>query len=651
MKKVWIVAIVMLILFGYLSAVGNMSAYAKGYELRNLSINTRGEVPSSSLTFSSYNQLKDFYENTQFGEGDEENGQWVIKGTIDSSEIHFVENGKEYFLIFPYLYQSNGKTNAISSESVITIENIPSNVVIVISGLNGATLNVKNFEGSLVIGVFIDVDVHSESGWWIFEYGFNYGVGFSGMLDSTISLEDVHDVFITDYVCDVSMSSPIKAKHVDDLKLSGVSIASFDNSPYTTGIRAEYVKNFTIENNAGLWIGSNGKSISDIFGLEIKGYYVGMVLEHIGNFTVAGTVYIGGWDSGKGKRSAAIIAYDVNNTNYNSTRMYSRKAYGDLLLDYYLSYNKTKTWEEENGTINESTINVTQTVHGNFYGAMALLYNNYLNYKFIFKKINLPINAFYYEAENMFGREKWWGIDVANFSWWGDINHTDAFHWCFGILQAPGTLSSSHDFTIYENDTNGEHIYLTLYSLGVCEITKHLENVENVTLLVNTTTESNGTVIEKYMHIYNYTWYGVLKLYGNLDVYVSDTAYVAMDHLIYGLGVEDNGTAEKSLISFVNKDVDMHDVDNPVATHINAPKEYSGVFVGGAFAMFAGLFTFLIAFAFVRWAYITIKAPEQTPEEMARRKEMLRNILIGTIIIVFVLIDYAVLLNLIKWGG
>ena len=660
MSKLLVVTLVMGLFLGYIFMVGEATINAETMQVRNSNprVETRADVTNSYLSFTSLNALEKFYKDHEFGEGEITAGTWSIKAKIVKSSLHYSMNGKEYFVFYPFLYSENGETVQLAENANINIQNIPENVVIIITGFDGGSISVSNFKGELVLGAYTTITYQTKVTYlWVFSVGFDFNGGVSGLSNTEVTVDYVSNVVITDYVCDTDMSNPIYVSHVDNFIVSGVSIAAYTDTPYTVGIRMAHVNNFTIRNNAGLLLTPNSKGMSSIFGLEIRGYYTGLVMEYVNNFTISGIVDIGGWGQGKEKRSAGIIAYMVNETYYGTTKHLKKNGEGYISMWYNLFYNSTKVWRTINGTVDSSNITYKKTITGSYTKAIEVYKKTYMDYRVATKDVNLSLDAFsYYYTLTLTQQKVKRGLDLRDLDWWNDINNTPAQE-TIKIVQEDGYLGQSHKFTIYHNTSTGEYIYLTItnnYEDRNCRVTKSLINMENTTTITNKSVNNQNQTVIYYRHTLLYEWEGMVRFHGSLNMDIIDDISFDMEHLTYGLGVEDNGTAEKDLVEFINgtsnSSATLNDVEIPVGKYINAPKQYKYSVGISGFEFFSGLMSFLIAFAYVRWAYAYIKTPEPTPEEVARHKEMLRNILIGTVVVIFVLVNYAMLLNLFSWG-
>ena len=632
MDKVVVIGIIVLLLFVIGIAKPTEGAMVK---------QTRGE-DIYALSFMSYRDLRNYFEDHDFVVPDYSNGVLGSASTIDMASLHYLYNHREYFVIIPCGLENKqtGSMGLIHKNLMLSFDNIPQNVTIIISGFSGGSISVNNFGGELILGGYVPLEFGNTA-----FYGINLGYAFSssdvsGLEGETIAVNGADKVVITNYVADNSLRTPITLQNIRQVVFAGVSVSSWDTDPYGYGIMVSNVKNLTIENNAGVMVDENDNQYNSVFGLQVLGYERGLVMQNVGSFWDKGTTHLSGHPTEK--MEAGIYAENVGNSTvekgnlkyyeYNSNTELQRISMSFKVIYYYYNateYNKT-------GVVINHTYK--DRIDAN-YTSVGIFVNDWGYYRTYFHNGNVSVSNLTFKS----GGETW-GFDLLHGKDWSGNNTTASESYNSKFIIGYYRINS-HLFHIFKDMNTGEFA-----DASVLNLQKVFIHREVASTMENDSVE-NGTTNGSYVYIKsgNVVWCGSIWFEAEVHIKTMYATGLYMSHFIYGIAVPDNGTKEESIIEAVNSTAVTKDVNKIVGLNTNAQTKVN-MHVGAIFVGGSSFVVVLIAFAFVRWMWAYLKTGGDTsPEELSHHKEMLRNIIIGAVIVVFVLYNFAWLMGLVTF--
>ena len=575
----------------------------------SLSSTAKADMPiqDTTLYLSSLSDLNAFYENKNFTVLKYGGAGWTTEVHIDKSKIY--QKNKIYILA-PYdYYDESGYPHQISkSGCIISLSNIDRNVTIIITGFNKATITVRDFHGTLVLGKYVSVrkKVEHHEEWWspllnilspgvafvkigmdIFTVMNTHPAVYVGITDSTITVEDAKIVVLENIFVVSEFQDPVIIRNSDKVVMNGVFLTP---SQYTTvessGIILENIDNLTIH-------GLN----------EICRYHYNLDLRNIGNINVNGYLALNGsylTDKDENERYGIGIYADRVGGIEVKNKLVNAVIGNGYSADVYAiatgSYNETN-----------------QTFWGDIHTFRVFVYstgeNNYLDTVFFKVEDKISISERVNLSDLPNATVDMSGVGERGYHVDDPANHT--------YLNATLTYSNLY---VLSNDTGKVYV---------------LSGSNNTTY-----------ILHKFM---NLTLGGSLLNGSKIDA--SLPMGLNFTHLNIGVGVADNGSNEGSLIEYMNAtSATIIDVDKIVVYDVGYISETGAMNVPLIFGGFAAVVSLFVT---IGWMRIGIMMHSVNQQNREKAKDMIFKASIGTIISAMVIFGWANLVGLMNWvfGG
>ncbi len=565
-------------------------------------------IQDTTLYFSSLSDLNAFYENKKFSVLKYGGAGWDTEVHIDKSKIYDPKNG--LYILAPYdYYDGNGYPHQISkSGCIISLNNIDRNATIIITGFNKATITVRDFHGTLVLGKYVSVQkkVEHHEEWWsslinILSPGFalvKIGMDIStvmnthpavyvGITDSTITVEDTKRVILQNIFVVSEFQDPVIIRNSDEVVMNGVFLVPPQHTTVEgSGIILKDIDNLTIH-------GIN----------EICRYHYNLDLRNIGNINVNGYLTLNGsylTDKDKKERYGIGIYAD---------RVGGIEAKNKIVNAVIGNGYSADVYAIATGSYNETN----QTFWGNIHTFGVFVYstgeNDYLD------------TVFFKVEDKIFISER--------------VNLSD-------LPNATVDMSGVGEREYHVADpANKTYLNATLtYS--------DLDVLSNDTGKVKIVSGSNNTtyILHRFM---NLTLGGSLLDGSKIDA--SLPMGLNFTHLKIGLGVADNGSNEQSLIEYMNgTSATVIDVEKIVAYNVGYISGTGTMNVPLIFGGFAAVVSLFVTIGWMRIGFMMHSINQQKKEQA---KDMAFKAFVGTIVTVTVLFGWANLVGLMNWvfGG
>ena len=570
----------------------------------------RADMPIEdvSLYFTSLQDLKDFYKGKKFGVLKYDGNGWSNEAYIDKDTIANTESN--IYILAPYdYYDRSGYPHQIAKKGcIISLSNID-DATVVITGFKKATITVRNFHGTLVLGKHVDlqrkVEHHKE--WWSYiedianpEAGIqeiiSYGIAlyttppavYWGIENSVITIEDVDMVYLTHVYVFASYQDPIIIRDAGSVVISDLKIAP---AKHTTvdggGLILRNVRNFTIR----------GKN-------SINRYHYNLDLREVDKINVNGYLFLNGsyYNRTDFRLNYGVGIYanqlgDVKTHVKHINAVIGSGYYADVIAYAKGNYNESSRLFVGNIT---DFIILLWADNTNFHSAVDYTVLHLRDKVPISEKVNLS------DLPNATLHTR--GLR-RDYSVYDSINKTYTNATCiysnFTVLS--NTTGSIIEHVGSNNTTYVEHTWMVLYLAGY--------------LL-------NGSLIDAYLH-----------------------SGIKFMHLATGVGVPDNGTNEKSLVDYIQNSAGaVEDVDSLVAYHLGYISSESTVNTPLIFGGFSAIVGVIVA---VGWMRIGAMMHSINREKREQAKDMIFKASVGTIITAMVLFGWANLMGLMRWifGG
>ncbi len=581
--------------------------------------NAKADTPIQDmmLSFSSLEDLNSFYMDKTFGVINYKDGSWQIGVEIDKNSI---VNFGHYYVIAPYQYMdSSGYPHIIIKRGCyISISNIAENITIIITGFTKATVVVKNFGGTLVLGktVVLAKKVKAEQtslldwsnlipGWDIYvnyqklaalmtSVQETHPATYSGLYDSTVSVSNGNCVIFNNFFISSPISMPVyinNARYVElngvyitpskytQITGSGISLESVDNvvicgmnkiARYQYDIEMKNIKNIVLKGNLTL----NGAYTDPKMGIHLN-YGTGIYAENI-NHTIFGKMDIDA-TIGSGGYSSIVFAHATGNYNESNGTFWGHiDAFDYFVYSTSIAFNGISFTQ----VVDSFTVRVVDDIP-------------------IVQKLNLSGTN---QTVDMSG-VGWRDYEVRG----GVANTTLKIH------------AKYTNFTVLRNTT------------GIVEI---ITNGNNTTYINHR--NMNLTLCGS---LFNGSWFS-----GTLP-----PGKILLQNLSVGLGVADDGAAEQELVNYINGTGGVN-VDTLISYNTGYVGSYEQFDVPLVFGGFAAIVGLLVS---VGWMRIGIMLSSLNQQKKAEAKEMIFRAAVGTIIVAMVLFGWANLMGLANWvfGG
>ncbi len=653
-----------------------------------------------SLTFNSLQDLEKFYSTNYFVyyHYKSPSNPWVgysVSAQLKTSSLHYFFGGKEYFVILPMgvVNKNTNELRTITPKTQISISNLPKNVVVILTGFSSSQITLNNIQGTVLIGVLVqpEVEYHTTVLWFFHTTTISKAAGTSGIQNTAIISKNVNKLMITSYLSDSGTSNIITVQHSNEVILSGVSTFAWatKNKGWQTNVPVviKHVHNFIIKDSIGVYFDENNRTTEGVFGYYSRGYGVGLYLQYIDNFYLNGTLYLSGFSPNNNTGLFADHVYHFGSNLKNNEIQFNGDE-GDL----YMYYNVTESYKvgtKRNGdtvvfdrknttryyffVLSSSRINkgnpFDYAVISKFYGNYGLngSFFSYKRYGEIEGGVDLNEmkwndssqsgNSFVPSDKNYLLNNPKLVKDYLTFYIYYKAHHiTHHFYYFEDVKVLLVGKTYTYSSAIFERTHNGiTYYYTTEFSPTNVFIYKHL--LSNTTLVLKnggnggnaSINGTSGNIYPEYVRVieHQYKWDGFVHFKVLVWANVTMNGFIKLDNLNYGISVPDNGGNESSLVAYVkqlNGTPAAQNVKQIVQYYAAYNSYYTPLNFLFPYLSLSTFMVFLVSFAFVRWAYLMI-LHNDTPEEVAKNKQLLKHIFIGAVIIFFVLYNYGVILN------
>ncbi len=542
------------------------------------------------LNFRSIGELNEFFVNNKFIVANYKDTVWVTDVSLIKSQM-YREN--QYYVLAPYSYiDKDGYLHKITPDADIYLSDIPQNVTIIITGFSKGQIYISNFGGKVILGGYVNLAHTITHDGWDWGTLAQYLIPVWGeykMMNTLWEVWTMRSALQPSEFVGLE-NTAIQINHARDVVIRYTSISTSLTNP----ISISDVRNVLIDSSsiqAGVKTEGAGVSVKNVDTLTFKGinsigsYQYNLYLDHVKHFKVNGTLTLNGLVLNPQTGEYSSYGMGIYAYDVSSISVDVESVNMEVTSDYTV--------------LGLGSVNVTGT------------WDNATNY---FVGHNAQVFLVFFEGTKIVPVT--FTLDTVS----GYVNLSkNSSNQSFS-----GSLTDHYTTVTLSNATLG-------YSLEISFRFQSLSVVNHPKIINGTSTLDMIGVLKPGSYIRGTIPKGVN--FANLQV---------------ALGLRDNGSKENALVEYVKVFPNMVNVEQEIRPYATYYGEHVYIDAKIPYEALVAAMTFLVAFAFVRWAYFAIMHNE-TEEDRARNKELLKQIVIGAMIVFFVLYDFGLILEVLSF--